>query len=231
MNILAVDTSGACACVAILYSGSLLYEASLNASLTHSETLAPMIDAAFSYARLRPADIDIFAAAAGPGSFTGIRIGIAAVQALAHATGKKATGINTLEGLAANAPGHRRVCALIDARNRQVYASFYDTFEGLSPLSQPAAVSVDTLGTIIGYEDVSVFVGDGAVAYKTELLNMFGGKAIFPPLHVMQQRAASIGYAAMLKVERGELADQDGLKPLYLKKTQAEMKYVNCGKS
>lgn len=231
MTILSVDTSGACASIAVTASGKVMYESSLNMALTHSETLMPMIDAALSYLGIQSDTIDLFATAIGPGSFTGIRIGIAVIQALAHATGKKVIGVNTLDGLAANAPGHSCVCALIDARHCQAYAALYDTSTGIETLVQPMATSIEVLKSIITKEEPILFVGDAALAYKQELMNMFGDEAIIPPAHIMQQRAASIGYAAQLKAERGEMLDPFKLIPLYLKKTQAEMKYGKRGES
>jgi tRNA threonylcarbamoyladenosine biosynthesis protein TsaB len=126
MRILAVDTSSNVASAAIVDDNKLVCECVLNNKLTHSQTLMPMIDEVFKKSELAPQDIDMFAVSSGPGSFTGLRIGVTTIKGLAHATDKPVCGVNTLEALAYNLPFCPYIIApIMDARREQVYNAFY----------------------------------------------------------------------------------------------------------
>ncbi|MDP2892305.1 MAG: tRNA (adenosine(37)-N6)-threonylcarbamoyltransferase complex dimerization subunit type 1 TsaB [Bacillota bacterium] len=225
MKLLAVDTSGAPATVAILDGGKIRCETSLDTGLTHSQTIAPMIELAFAETGLVPADMDYFAAAAGPGSFTGIRIGLAIIQGLAHGCGKKVVPINTLEGLAYNIAGEKIVCPLLDARNGNVYAAVYITGEQMWTLVECKAVHIKEFLASLPESEHYMFLGDGAAANRDIIIEQLGKKACFAPLHLMNQRASSVAVAALGKIKEGKMVEYDQLVPLYLKKPQAESKY------
>ena len=135
MNILAVDTAGRSASVALLRDDTLLYETVCNCGLTHSETLMPMVDAALKTAGLHPEDIELYAVTAGPGSFTGLRIGMSAVKGMALVHQTPCAGVSTLEALARCHTGEGVVVCAMDARRGQVYWAAFDleTHQRLTP--------------------------------------------------------------------------------------------------
>ena len=126
MNILAVDTAGKTAGVALLQDDRLLYEVYLDAGMTHSETLMPMIDTCLKMCGMTCADIDLYGVNAGPGSFTGLRIGLAAVKGLAFPRETLCAPVSTLEALAAAHTGEGTVLCALDARRAQVYSAAFD---------------------------------------------------------------------------------------------------------
>ena len=155
--------------------------------------------------------------AIGPGSFTGLRIGISAVKALAHAFGKKVCGVSTLKALSENIPfSDKLVVPIMDARRGEVYTAIYD---GDSEVLEPSAMPISSLLEIIkekGRE--AVFLGDGVSVFKDIIKDTLGDLAHFAPVNLSLQRASSVAYLAM----NSEKADYSGLSPVYLRKSQAE---------
>ena len=137
MNILAIDTAGRSASAALLRDDAVLYETVCNCGLTHSETLMPMIDAALKTGGVRPDQLDLYAVTAGPGSFTGLRIGLAAVKGMALAAGTPCAGVSTLEALAWCHTGSGTVIAALDARRGQVYWAAFDLKTHARPPTPP----------------------------------------------------------------------------------------------
>ena len=165
MKILAVDTSAVSASVAVTEDEKIISLCQTNAGLTHSRTLLPMIDAALQNSETDLDSIDFFSVSAGPGSFTGIRIGIAAVKGLCDAKGKRCLPVSTLEGLAYNLLGQNVLaCCVMDARCKQVYTALFDIEgEKITRLCDDKAVSIDDLGKELSqFNKKIVFVGDGA---------------------------------------------------------------------
>lgn len=223
MKLLAVDTSGKVAGVALMEDGALVCEANLASGLTHSEKLMPLADASMKFAGWQPRDIDVFAAVAGPGSFTGVRIGVSAVKGMAEAYGRPVVPVNTLEALAASFPGFSGLVApLLDARRAQVYCALYDG--DLNEIAKPAARALhDLLSEPAVLEAARVmFTGDGALAYHDEITAALGGKAMFAPAHLMLQRAGAAAALAWRKFSSGESMDAAALLPEYLRKSSAE---------
>ena len=148
MNLLAIDTAGKTAAVAVLRDEVLLYEAAANNGLTHSETLLPMVDTALKACGLRCADIDLYGVTAGPGSFTGLRIGLAAVKGMALPRQTPCAGVSTLEALAWGMAGQGTVVGALDARRGQVYWAGFDlaTHDRLTP---DAAAPVQALENFV----------------------------------------------------------------------------------
>ena len=144
MKILAVDTSAVCASVAVTENGKILSESSINTGLTHSRTLMPMIDSVLKNSEIALDSIDTFACSVGPGSFTGIRIGVAAIKGLCDALGKKCVPVSTLEALAHNLVG--RCCtavSVMDARCNQVYNGIFKIQKGeITRITEDRAVLV-----------------------------------------------------------------------------------------
>ena len=220
MKLLAIDTSAVSASVAIVEDGRVRSLCSVNAGLTHSRTLLPMIDAALNNSETALSDIDCFACAVGPGSFTGIRIGIAALKGLCDGTGKKAVAVSTLEGLAYNLLGQDVLaCAVMDARCKQVYCALFDVCgDRVTRLTDDAALKIEDLGALLSQhtEKPVVFVGDGAALCEREL-----GHPAAAPL-VRFQNAASVAFAALNGFDENRLVEPQALLPVYLRLPQAE---------
>ncbi len=222
MNILAVDTSALTATVAIMKDGVCVFENNITNALTHSETLMPMIDYALKSVKLNIADIDLFAVSCGPGSFTGIRIGVSAVKALAYATDKLVYGVNTLLALATNLSvvENTPICPIMDARRNQVYNAIYKFENGTCiEVEAPRALSVEELCASV--REKTYFVGDGVNAYKDKITAICGEKALFAPAPVLLQKASSIAYLASL-ADKKDYLTPESLEVIYLRKSQAE---------
>ena len=216
MKILAVDTSAVCASVAVTQDGKILSESSINTGLTHSRTLMPMIDAVLGNGEISMDSIDMFACSVGPGSFTGIRIGVAAIKGLCDALNKKCVPVSTLEALAYNLIG--RSCtavSVMDARCNQVYcAVFLIDGEEMSRLTEDMALKIEDLGKLLeDYENV-IFVGDGAKLCHKAL----GYEKA--PANCEYQRGSSVCFAAMNHID--EALEAKELLPVYLRLPQAE---------
>ena len=218
MNILAVDTSAVTATVAVMKGGLIAGEASFTNGLTHSQTLMPMVDYVLKGAGLGLADIDLFAASVGPGSFTGLRIGVGAVKGLAYALDRHCAGVSTLKALAYNiAQTDRLIVPIMDARRAQVYTAAYRYKDGgLIETSAPEALGIDELCDRLG--DRTIFVGDGVAPYMEKIRSLMGERAEFAPPQLRMQRAASVCAAAA-----GESPVSPAeLSVVYLRKPQAE---------
>ena len=219
MRILAVDTSAVCASCAVLEDGRIRAQSSTNAGLTHSRTLLPMVDAMLQNSETPLTSIDCFACSVGPGSFTGIRIGIAAIKGLCDGTGKKALAVSTLEGLAYNLLGqHCLACAVMDARCEQVYTALFRVEgETVTRLTDDDALRIADLGEKLQqYDEPIVFVGDGAEKCEQAL-----GYPAAPPL-LRFQSAASVALCAERSFDEKKLLDAQELLPVYLRLPQAE---------
>ncbi|MBO7318951.1 MAG: tRNA (adenosine(37)-N6)-threonylcarbamoyltransferase complex dimerization subunit type 1 TsaB [Clostridia bacterium] len=216
MKILAVDTSAVCASVAVTQDGKILSESSINTELTHSRTLMPMIDAVLRNGEIAMESIDMFACSVGPGSFTGIRIGVAAIKGLCDALSKKCVPVSTLEALAYNLIGRNcTAVSVMDARCNQVYcAVFLVDGEEVSRLTEDMALKIEDLAKLLeDYENI-IFVGDGAKLCHKAL----GYEKA--PANCEYQRGSSVCFAAMNHID--EALEAKELLPVYLRLPQAE---------
>lgn len=222
MNILAVDTSALTATVAVFKNGVSVFENNITNALTHSETLMPMIDCALKSVKLTPSDVDLFAVSNGPGSFTGIRIGVSTIKALAYAVNKPVIGIGTLYALSANLAcvESMPICPIMDARRNQVYNALYSFHDGKANiLVPPRALSIDDLCSTVSFP--VMFVGDGVGVYKDRIVELCGENAHFAPPHMRTQKAASVAYLASI-ADESEYLTPEALEVCYLRKSQAE---------
>lgn len=230
MNILAIDTSSLVASVAVINEEKLLGEFTINHPRTHSQKLMPMLKDLLKTLDINMKDIDLITVARGPGSFTGIRIGIATVKGLAHPYDIPVLGISSLEGLAANVTfSNKLICPIMDARRSQVYTGIYKWEDyKLKNILEEAPLKIEELMEVLleKKEDV-VFLGDGIGKYKDHIINTLGEKAIFAPQYINMQRASSIAQLALDKLEIGEVKSESYLEitPKYLRKSEAERQY------
>lgn len=225
MNILMIDTSGPACGVAVMKDGQIVCELQLTSGKTHSQRVMPMVDQALSMCEMTVADIDLFGAVAGPGSFTGVRIGVSSVKALAHAAGKPCIGVDALEALAANVTFFDGViCPILDARAQQVYGAMFEC--GMPPvrlMEDEAEKLTLFLDRVEATGKHALFVGDGAAAFETAIAERLGEKAHFAPAQHAGLRAASACALAAKYAEKEEnLRDCMTLLPLYLRAPQAE---------
>jgi tRNA threonylcarbamoyladenosine biosynthesis protein TsaB len=224
MKILAVDTSGQNCSVCIIDETSVLAEFSQNSGTTHSQNLMPMIYEMEKYSGINQDDIDVFACSIGPGSFTGLRIGISSIKGMALSMDKQVIGVPSLVGLAYNIPYFNGlICPILDAKNNNIYSAVFEYKD--KPVMMGSYISEEfesLLDVLKNKESDILFIGDGATQYKDKLISAFGNKAKFAPLHLNNQLAISIAKAAMDKATLGEFDDYNSLVPLYLKKSQAE---------
>lgn len=222
MKILAIDTSSNAASVAVLENNLLLGEFVLNHKKTHSQEIMPMVDDVLKRCELKVSDIDLFAAAKGPGSFTGLRIGIETVKALAHSVNRPVIGISTLEGLAHNLPFcEHTIVPIMDARRNQVYTGAY-MWDGdeLREVGENEAMSIEECVKSCGNFLETVFLGDGVPVYYDFIKEQLGDKAYFAPASCNMQKASSIAALAFKKADKAE--SYYNLTPEYLRKPQAE---------
>lgn len=228
MKILGVDSSATAASAAIISDGKLLAVQFTNTGLTHSQTLMTLIDNAFKLAKLTPADIDAFAVSYGPGSFTGVRIGVAAVKGLAQPLGKKCLGVSTLEVIAKPLEcSEVYAVAAMDARCNQVYTAQFDCKNGkMARVTPDSAITLDELlNQLKGVNKPVVLIGDGAeLCY-----NRFSGElknVTLAPAGIRCQSAASVALCACEAAESAFVA-ADELLPSYLRVSQAERELKN----
>lgn len=220
MNILAVDTAGKTAAVAVLRDDVLLYEAQCNNGLTHSETLLPMIDTALKAAGLTVDDLDVLGVTNGPGSFTGLRIGLAVVKGLALPRQIPCAGVSTMAALAYGLAGEGTVIGAQDARRGQVYWGAFD-LAAHDRLTPDTAAPVTTLENFVQTcKKPLFFVGDGATLCYNTYKNVPGVVCVPQPMQVL--RGAGVALAARAMWERGECVPPAALLPDYHRLSQAE---------
>ncbi len=220
MNILAVDTAGRTAGVALMQDGRLLYEVYFDGGLTHSETLLPMIDSCLALCGLTCADIDLYGVNAGPGSFTGLRIGLAAVKGLAFPRQAPCAPVSTLEALAAARSGCGTVLCALDARRGQVYSAAFD-LESHARLLDDDARAVDELADFVkSCKKPLFFVGDGAALCYNKYSEEEGVLPV--PAALRGGRAVGVALTAARMAEAGLAVPPEALLPDYHRLSQAE---------
>ena len=212
------------ASLAVMDENMLLGEFSLNQDLSHSENLVPMIKELLQSLNIKISDIDLHGVALGPGSFTGLRIGVATAKAFAHLFNKPIVGVSTIEALAFNLPYNNIVVPMIDARRDRVYTGIY-SWEGteLKTLMEVDAIEVDILLEKLdkNYETI-VVNGNGTLLHRERIEKKLGSKVSFASIGDNSCRATSVGQLALIKYNKGQVDDYFTLAPDYLRKSQAE---------
>ena len=229
MKILAIDSSGLVAGVAVVEDDVLLAEYTTNYKKTHSQTLLPMLDELRNMIELDLDSVDAIAVASGPGSFTGLRIGSATAKGLGLALNKPLVEVPTLEGLAWNLWGSTQlVCPLMDARRNQVYTAVYEFVpqgEGYklqTVIPQQPMDIVETVNELNGLGREVVFLGDGVPVYLNLIRENIKVPYSLAPAGCNRQRAACVAALGAVYFAAGKTVSAEAHKPEYLRKSQAE---------
>jgi len=224
LKVLAIDTSASPASAAMVENQKIIGEFFINTKLTHSQTIMPMVESLLNCCETKLEDVDVLAVSAGPGSFTGIRIGIAAIKGMAYGAEKKCVPVSTLEAMAYCHLYHNGiVCSVMDARCNQVYNGLFRVENGkVIRLCPDRAISIDDL--IKELENVHeniILVGDGA-----ELCNKAMAQtsvcAQLATFNVRFQNASAVAFAAEIQALEGKTISSKELMPVYLRLPQAE---------
>lgn len=222
MHTLAFDTSSQTASVAILHGQSVLYDTVLDTGRNHSEVLLPAIHEALSLSGVKMSDIGLLACTLGPGSFTGLRIGVSTLKGLMMATKKPAAGVSSLEALALNVGmTDKTIGAMLDAGRGQVYLAYYRCAQdgSLMRLSDEKAVSPDRMEAFTDKE--VIYVGDGATKYAEALRKKSPNLYRIAPDEQQHIRASCVGMLGIRKNQSGDLLDVNALAPIYLRSADA----------
>ena len=223
MNILAIDTSGPTCGVAVLSGDAVRYSAMVLNKRTHSVNLLPMIDAALTASGLTLADMDRLACVVGPGSFTGVRLGVSTLKGLAHGSGKPCAAVNALEALAAGAGDFDGViCPIQDARAGQVYGAAFTAGDARPErLMEDIPLKLEEyVEAIQSFGDRFLFLGDGMPVHRAKLEKLLGDAAVFATPQQAFLRPASVAYLAALAEDT---VDYLALEPLYLRAPNAAL--------
>ncbi len=225
MRILAIETSTMLGGVSVMgETEGLIAEARLNVKSTHSERLMTEVDHVLKQAGISMLGIDVFGVAIGPGSFTGLRIGLSTVKGFSYATGKPIVSVPSLEALAWNFPySALPVCTMFDARKKEVYAAVFrwkdSGFEKVM-----VETSLNPYDLLKSIEGPTLFAGEGADLYRGVITEVAGDNAIFPPQQLMVPSPTNVACLGLKKAREGDFSEPIGLVPLYIRKSEAEVK-------
>ena len=225
-KLLAADTSAKTATVALFENGSLIAEYTQNIGLTHSEGFLPLLETMLNITGRDISEIDYYAVTNGPGSFTGLRIGVSTIKGLAHAQNKPLVMLSTLDALSENIPAFSGyVCPMLDARRQEVYTAVYQN--GVKLLEDTPLSLTELFSYLKTKRGKVLFLGDGAVNYRDIIKKELKQKAVFAPEHLMLQRASSVGCVAMRQIESGNTISYNEVTIRYLKASQPEQQLLN----
>lgn len=229
MKILAIDTSTMLGGIAVMDELNLIAETRLNVKSTHSERLMTEIEHCLKQSSLKISDIDVFAVAIGPGSFTGLRIGLSTVKGLSYATGNPIVSVPTLDALALNFPYSRYpVCTMLDARKKEVYAALFKwEDDNFKKLINETSVNPEEFIRHTLYAtryDKIIFAGEGAVIYRDKIIESLGEKATFASPEKTVPSPANVASIGLKKALLKEFSEPVTLIPIYIRKSEAEVK-------
>ncbi|MCX7694665.1 MAG: tRNA (adenosine(37)-N6)-threonylcarbamoyltransferase complex dimerization subunit type 1 TsaB [Caloramator sp.] len=227
MKVLAMDTSSSVATVAIVSDEKVEGEIYLNHKMQHSVILFPMIERLLEITENNLKDIDIIAVSGGPGSFTGLRIGVAAAKGMVQGSNKTFITVSSLEAMAYQ-QGHFDgvICPIMDALRDNVYTALYEFKDGeLNNIMQIDALHIDELFEKLEIYNKILFCGDAVSIHSGKIKDRLKDRALFSTQNNMLPRASSIGEIALKKYNKGEVSDIYTFSPLYIRKSQAEREY------
>jgi tRNA threonylcarbamoyladenosine biosynthesis protein TsaB len=227
MKILSIETSTMLGGVAIMDDkAGLIAETRLNVKTTHSERLMTAVNNTLIQSELKLDDLDVFAVAIGPGSFTGLRIGLSTVKGLSYATGKPVVTVPTLDAFAWNFPySTYPVCLMLDARKSEVYAAVCK-WEDSGFTTVVECVSIRPEALLERLQGKVLFAGEGALLYKEKIVSSMKDRAAFAPPDRMVPSPANVAMLGLEKAVRGEYAVASKAVPFYVRKSEAEVKWA-----
>lgn len=227
MKVLGIDTTTQSCSVAVVSSEKVLAEYTLQVEKTHSERLLPLVDSVLRDAGVNLSDLGGIVVSAGPGSFTGVRIGMATAKALGQALGLPLAGVSSLAALAAQAPFFSgTVSPMLDARRKQVYNAFFQAGNPPQRLLEDRTISVAAL-----LEDLRempgevLFTGDGVPVYMEAIKSLLGERALFQPQESCLPRASTVGRLGLGILAAGKGMSYLEIAPSYVRRSEAEVKY------
>lgn len=220
MTVFSLDCSAVCASTAIVKDGKVLHSNFKNTGLTHSETLMPMCAQCFEKSGLKPSDIDKFAVNVGPGSFTGVRIGVATVKGLAFKGDRECVPVSTLHSMAYNISEDAIVLATMDARRNQIYTATFDVSGGtVTRLTDDEAVEIDSIAQrISSYDKPVIIVGDGAFVTYEGLRSKCGNVKLADEDKIYQN---AVSTAKTVFAENLSSVSASQIMPTYIRLPQA----------
>ncbi|MBR3934625.1 MAG: tRNA (adenosine(37)-N6)-threonylcarbamoyltransferase complex dimerization subunit type 1 TsaB [Clostridia bacterium] len=224
MKILAMDTSSVNATVAVCDENKILGEYTIAGDRAHSQIIMPMLEELLKKCSLDIDDIDVFAVALGPGSFTGLRIGIAAMKTFASTLNKKIIGISSLDVVAANFFAcDKYICPIFDARRSDVYNAVYKDGK---KISDDRICDIDTVLCEMSDKKV-IFAGDGVIKYREKIQEANNPNWYIAPCNLSHQSASSLASIALFKGKNNEFDSFDSVLPIYIRPSQAEREYMD----
>ncbi|NIQ38564.1 MAG: tRNA (adenosine(37)-N6)-threonylcarbamoyltransferase complex dimerization subunit type 1 TsaB [Proteobacteria bacterium] len=231
MKVLGINTATIFGSIGLVSTDRVLGEYSLNTPITHSERLMNCIDGLLADTRVHIEEVDGFSITLGPGSFTGLRIGVSTVKGLAFATGRPVTGVSTLEALAFNLFGSQdEICPILDARKNEVYAALFkaDGSHRLKRLTPDMVISPQDLVKQI--HGKVAFLGDGVDVYGSFLRRKLGRRASLVAPELGYVHGAVVAHMGLRLMQRGKTLEIASLVPHYVRRSEAEIKYDDMSK-
>ena len=225
MLTLAVDTSGLTASCAVVEDGKVIAEISTKHGKTHSQKILPMIKTTLSMLDKDMKEVDLFAVSIGPGSFTGLRIGVVTIKGLAYSLKRPACGIPTLDALAYSMPDFKGIISpMLDARNNQVFTAFYRKIDGhLEKLDADSGITIKEWINKAGtYNEDIIILGDAVDIHLSELKEVLGDRIVCPQQAMTYPRASATALLAEEAYYNNRVTSAYELEPFYLRKSQAE---------
>lgn len=219
MKILAIDTSTASGSIALFEDDQFIAELTTCTQKTHVERLLPLIKTLLSSINTKIEDVDGFALTIGPGSFTGLRIGLAAIKGLAWSLNKPVVGVSTLEALAMNIPySDKPICPILDARKKEVYAGIYKV-DGHWPISVMPDLAISPEALVEKIKEPTIFIGDGIKIISELKLEIGNRKSqiVFAPSHLWSIKALNIGLLAWKRFKKGDAGIPENVNLNYLR--------------
>jgi tRNA threonylcarbamoyladenosine biosynthesis protein TsaB len=226
MKILGIDTSTSCGGVGLADDQGVIADTLLNLPVTHSERLLAAIGWVLDQSSCALTDLDAIAISLGPGSFTGLRIGVSVVKGLAFATGLPVVGVSTLDVLAAQvSPTSYMICPVLDARKAEVYTALY-RYEGEDRVKRLTSYRAMRPGELVAQiREKTIFIGDGVRAYGDYFRNALPSLVLFPSLPLCVPHGSIVATLGLELLQRGEVLDLPVFTPIYVRPSEAEMKW------
>ncbi|HHY59694.1 MAG TPA: tRNA (adenosine(37)-N6)-threonylcarbamoyltransferase complex dimerization subunit type 1 TsaB [Clostridia bacterium] len=228
MRVLAIESATNVAALAIVAEEAVIAEAVLNTGKTHSQRLMPMLARLLEEADLELEDLDGIVVSGGPGSFTGLRIGLATAKGLAYASGKPLVMVSTLDSLAYNLKGYPHlICPILNARRNEVYTAVYrDAGEELTLVMSYAALPpAELVQRLRPLAEPVMFLGDAVPVFGAYLQEQMGSLARQATIFASMPSAAVLGWLGLQKLKKGQVADLATAKPFYIRPSEAEVKW------